>query len=256
MTALNVSGISKTYHPSFPWLDRGKSNPAKALHGVSFSLQRGEICALLGPNGAGKTTLLKTFASLVLPDEGQISIFGQALSSLKTHQRAWLSLVTGEEKSFYWRLTGRQNLEFFACLYNLPPKKSRATMEDLASRLGLENLDKPYQEYSAGHRQRLAIIRSLMVGARLILMDEPTRSLDPEAADHFRSLIRSQVLTPERAIVLATHNLHEAEMLADRIAVLNHGRLLAFSSVPEIKKQGWASLEAFYQAQMRPACSS
>ena len=251
VNAIEVQNLNKVYRLSNPWDFFSAPHTVRALSDISMTLEEGEICCLLGPNGAGKTTLLKIIADLVRPDQGEVFLFGKPLSQLKSEERSWMSWMAGEEKSFYWRLTGRQNLEFFATLYNLPMALARSKIAGLSELLGLDSLNKMYQEYSTGHRQRLAMIRALMVGAKLILMDEPTRSLDPDAAIHFQSLIRNQMASENRTILMATHNLREAEALADRVAILVGGRIRAMASISDIKTQRWPSLEVFYHHHTR-----
>ena len=215
-----------------------------ALDEVDLEVPAGEVFALLGPNGAGKTTLIKILCSLILPDGGEASVYGLDVVKNPAEVRSLLSLVVGEERSFYWRLTGRQNLEFFAALYNLPRKTARQRIEEAAFTLGLEDLEKRYQEYSTGMKQRLALARSLLHDAKLIFMDEPTRSLDPNAAAKLRELMR------KRTVFFTTHQIQEAQSLADRIAILDKGKIKACGTLKELQCQFGltkASLEQIFQ---------
>ncbi|MBI5298986.1 MAG: ABC transporter ATP-binding protein [Deltaproteobacteria bacterium] len=236
-----------------------------ALDGVDLEVPAGEIFALLGPNGAGKTTLIKILCSLILPDSGEASVYGLNVVKNPAEVRSLLSLVVGEERSFYWRLTGRQNLEFFATLYNLPRKTARQRIEEAAFTLGLEDLEKRYQEYSTGMKQRLALARSLLHDAKLIFMDEPTRSLDPNAATKLRELMRSLSQGPalpgreansqslrslKRTVFFTTHQIQEAQSLADRIAILDKGKIKACGTLKELQCRfnlTKASLEQIFQ---------
>lgn len=200
-----------------------------ALDGVDLEVPAGEVFALLGPNGAGKTTLIKILCSLILPDGGEASVYGLDVVKNPAEVRSLLSFVVGEERSFYWRLTGRQNLEFFATLYNLPRKAARQRIEEAASILGLEDLEKRYQEYSTGMKQRLALARSLLHDAKLIFMDEPTRSLDPNASLKLREFIR------KKTVFFTTHQIQEAQSLADRIAILDKGKIKACGTLKELQ---------------------
>ncbi len=140
-----------------------------------------------------------------------------------------------EERSFYWRLTGRQNLNFFAALYNLEPKSARKKVNDVMELLNIECPDRRYQEYSTGMKQRLAIARCLLSDAKLILMDEPTRSLDPVAAGEFHGLIREKLVKEwGRTVLFTTHRLDEAEGLSDRIIIINEGRIAAAGTKEEL----------------------
>lgn len=251
MPSLALQDVSKSYSIRTSWPRVKKPQTVPALQSADLTVEPGEICALLGPNGAGKTTLLKIIANLVLPDTGKVQVFDKPVNQLEPQERAGISWMAGEEKSFYWRLTGRQNLEFFAALYDIPRSVACSKITEFAALLELDNLDKMYQEYSTGHRQRLAMIRALMIDAKLILMDEPTRSLDPEAALHFQSLIKTKIISPSRTVLLATHNLKEAESLATRMIILFQGRIKAQCKIADLKSQGWPSLEAYYYHHMR-----
>ena len=147
-------------------------------------------------------------------------------------------LATGDKRSFYWRLTGRQNLEFFAAFQGLGPQAARSRIEELREQIGLDGLDRRFGVYSSGMRHRLAIARALLRQPRILLLDEPTRSLDPLASDVLRRLIRDTLVAQMRCtVVLATHNLPEAEELCDRLAVLHEGRLVGCGTVGELRQQ-------------------
>lgn len=206
------------------------------LDQISLTVNRGEIFALLGPNGAGKTTLIKTLCTLILPDEGEARIFGHDLSKESDAVKQCINLVVGEERSFYWRLTGRQNLEFFAALYGLYGKEAENRIQDAAEIFEMDYLDRRYQEYSTGMKQRLAFARCLLNDAELIFMDEPTRSLDPAAALNLKALIKCFAKEKKRTIFFATHRLEEIDDLADTVAILQKGKIKLHSSVPELKK--------------------
>ncbi|MDO8527128.1 MAG: ABC transporter ATP-binding protein [Deltaproteobacteria bacterium] len=241
-----------------PWVIETKGlgkifGPARrsVLKDIHLNIRQGEIFALLGVNGAGKTTLIKILSSLILPDEGEVRVFGENILRYPHRIKPLISLVVGEERSFYWRLTGRQNLEFFAALYNLPRKEARRRIEKAAVLLGIENLDNRYQEYSTGMKHRLALVRSLLSEARLILMDEPTRSLDPNAAFKLREIIRNDFSGgTQRTVFFTTHQLQEAEALADRIAILDKGKIKVCGTMKELQdncSRPGASLEKIFQ---------
>lgn len=226
-SAVTVRHLRKIYkfHGGLNFFSPSRS--LTALDDLSFELPEGSVCALLGPNGAGKSTLLKILSGLVLPDSGEAMVYGQKPDSATAPS---VSLILGQEKSFYWRLTGRQNLEFFAALYGLSSRETPARIKQLAEMLELEALDRAYQEMSTGHRQRLAIARALLSDARLVLMDEPARSLDPGAAAKFYRTIQERLFSPGRTIVFATHDFREAEHLASHVMVLSQGKLRYFGA--------------------------
>jgi ABC-2 type transport system ATP-binding protein len=217
---LEIQAVSKQYPSPRGWFSR---EWIPALKDIRLSLEKGEVGILLGPNGAGKTTLLKIIANLVLPDSGTVLFQTRNVHANPCRAAAGISFMAGEEKSFYWRLTGRQNLEFFAALYNIPAAAARRRILELAQTFSFSDLEKMYQEYSTGYRQRLAMMRALLADSDLILMDEPTRSLDPAAAAHFRRLILEQLKGAGKTVLLATHNLEEAREIGDQVFILSEG---------------------------------
>ena len=202
----------------------GRGLPVHAVCDLDLVLPRGALLGILGPNGAGKTTFLKLLATLLSPDAGRLYVDGRDCAREGRRVRASVGLVTGDERSFYWRLTGRQNLAFFAALHDLDGSRARARIGELAGALGLnELLDARVDSYSTGMRQRLAIARGLLHDPDLLLLDEPTRSLDPEAAASLRDLISR--LSSERGHtgVLVTHAPEEARALCTHIATMREG---------------------------------
>jgi len=238
-----IRGLTKVFYPielrlrSLRPLRRHP--PVLALRDLSLAVRRGETLGLLGTNGAGKTTLLKILATLILPNAGKATVHGWDVVQDAGQVRGTVGVVTGAERSFYWRLTGRQNLEFFAAFQGLGARATAARIEELRWRLGLDALDRRFGLYSTGMRQRLAIARALLPQPAVLLMDEPTRSLDPLATAALYRVIRST--RAGCTIVLATHSLAEAEALCDRVAILHRGRLLAWGTVSELRRGGEAT---------------
>lgn len=212
----------------------------EALSGLSFRVQPGELVGLLGPNGAGKTTLLKTLSGLILPDEGRAIVRGLPTSSM--HLSKHLGLANGEERSFYWRLTAGENLDFFARLHGLTGKSRRDRVKALIVEMELGNqVDRRFGDLSAGMRQRLAIARGLLADPEVLLMDEPTRSLDPVHVDHLTTLIKSRLHADMgKSILLATHDLQVAERVCDRILVLQNGQIQLDGTASELRQRGMA----------------
>ncbi|MBI2859301.1 MAG: ABC transporter ATP-binding protein [Chloroflexi bacterium] len=209
-----------------------------AVDGVSFQIGDGELFGLLGPNGAGKTTLIKLLCGLVLPNSGTATIFGHDIVREEQEVRKLVGLVTAEERSFFWRLTGRENLQFFASLYHLSREQAKRRINELLKLVGLEDKgDVRYQNYSTGMRQKLAIARSFLGEPRVLFVDEPTRSLDPVSAQTIRRFLKERVVGAGKTVVLATHNLNEAEQLCDRLAIMREGRVMAIGSVPELRSR-------------------
>ncbi len=201
----------------------------RALRNLTLTIGRGEIFGILGPNGAGKTTLMKILATVILPDSGKGSVFGFDLIQDSRRIRRIIGLVAMSERSFYWRLTGRQNLNFFASLYDLAGREKRRRLEELLRLVDLEEkADIEVMKYSAGQKQRLALARALLSNADILLMDEPTQNLDPLAAADFVRLAVDVLNRREgKTIVWCTHNLREAEEVCSRMAILHRGSVIA-----------------------------
>lgn len=197
-----------------------------AVTDLTFDATSGEVLGIMGPNGAGKTTLVKMLCTLLLPSSGSGCIQGYDLVDEAAAVRGSISFVTGEERSFYWRLTGRQNLRFFAGLLGLCSERSAAKINELAQAFGLEELlDKRFDTYSTGNRQKLAIVRGLLNEASVLFLDEPTRSLDPNSSSALMKLLRDNLAREQgKTIVLVTHRLDEAINTCDRLLIMNRGK--------------------------------
>jgi len=227
--AIAIRRLTKTYPSPFilaSLLGRPpRKPPVQALRDVSFDVHDGEIFGLIGPNGAGKTTLTKIIATLVQPTSGSVTVKGFDSVSEQPALRKLIGLATAEERSFYWRLTLEQNLMFFARLYGMPKSQARARIAELLAQVDLENsAHQRFGQLSTGNKQRMAIARALLNKPPILLLDEPTRSLDPLAAVRMRSFIGSLALGDSPVTVLLTsHNLNEIEELCGRIAIISHG---------------------------------
>ena len=159
----------------------------EALRGVDLRVAGGEIVALLGANGAGKSTLIRILATTVLPDSGRASVCGHDVESDAARARASLGLMLGNERSWYWRISGRANLHFFAALYGMRRREAKARTSELVAEVGLEEAaDRRVSGYSSGMRARLSLARALLREPPALLLDEPTQNLDPVAAAAFR----------------------------------------------------------------------
>lgn len=231
--AIRVQRLSKTYPVAFARLKqrlrRSVKPPVEALREISLEVREGEIFGLIGPNGAGKTTLTKIIATLVQPTSGEVTVRGYDSVRDAERVRASIGLATAEERSFYWRLTATQNLVFFARLYGMTDRAARRRIEGLLSLFELEDArGRRFGELSTGNKQRLAVARALLPDPPVLLLDEPTRSLDPLAAARLRNVISELVRTrPSVSILLTSHNLSEVEELCDRVAVIGQGRIQA-----------------------------
>jgi ABC-2 type transport system ATP-binding protein len=240
--AIETHDLTKRFRPIRPLrgmlLGRAPEPDRVAVDGVSLTIGRGEVFGLLGQNGAGKTTLVRMLTTLLLPSSGSAFVDGLDVTRDAREVRSRIGLINGDERSFYWRLTGRQNLEFFAALRRLDNAATAEAIDRLAGRLGMTNhLDRPFGRLSTGQRQALAIVRGLLDAPAIVFMDEPTRSLDPISAERLRRFV-AEVIVGElgRTVVLATHSMVEAEELCSRLAFLQDGRIAALGTVDELRR--------------------
>jgi ABC-2 type transport system ATP-binding protein len=232
---IRTRDLGKTFSPP-PWplslVGRPPTSEIRALERVSLDIDSGEVFGVIGPNGAGKTTLLKILSTLILPSSGTARVNGSDLIRGADAVRRSVGIAAGEERGFYWRLTGMENLEFFAGLRGFAPREARRRaahaleLVDLLPRAG-----EPVMRYTTGMRQRLSLARALLARPPILLLDEPTRSLDPGAAQTVQALVRRLSADDGVTIMIATHNLEEAEAVCSRVAVLADGAVRSVVSV-------------------------
>lgn len=215
----------------------GKNRPyIEALRGVNLQVKEGEIFGILGPNGAGKTSLIKILCTLVIHDEGEAYVHGLDVKRDPGGVLKKLQAILPESRGFSWRLTGRQNLEFYGLLYGLNDRETKDRIGYLLELTGLqERADDGYQRYSTGMQRRLLLCRALLRNTPTILFDEPTSGLDPKSAAEFRALLHKLADEEGRTILLSTHNLYEAQDLCDRIAILDRGKVTACDTPDNIR---------------------
>lgn len=230
-------GSISSFTGVFNLLKRGQGPYIEALRGVNLKIQKGEIFGILGPNGAGKTTLIKILCTLVLHDEGEVYVNGHDPSKEPSEVLKNLQAVLPESRGFNWRLSGRQNLEFYAQLYGLPDYAARKRIDYLLDYTGLgDRADDGYQKYSTGMQRRLLLCRALIRDTPIIVFDEPTAGLDPTGAVEFRDLLIDRLARQEgKTIMLSTHNLQEAQGLCGRIAILDHGQVIACDTPDNVR---------------------
>ncbi len=210
-------------------------NGFKAVHDVSLSVNAGEVLALLGPNGAGKTTTIRMIASILQPTTGSAKVAGFDVKEFPEKVRQSVGLLT-EHHGLYNRMRAWEYLDFFARIYSLVQSSWEPRAEMLLSRYGLDRtLELRLGQYSKGMRQKLALVRALLHEPPVLLLDEPTSAMDPESAHLVRRSI-SDLRSNDRAIIVCTHNLHEAEALADRIAIIRRGVIIANDSSASLKR--------------------
>ncbi|MCZ6514505.1 MAG: ABC transporter ATP-binding protein [Acidobacteria bacterium] len=224
--------------------------PVCALDGLTLEVAPGTVHGLLGPNGAGKSTLLKILATLVLPDSGCARVAGFDTAKDAQAVRRRLGVMLESERSFFARLSGRRNLEFFAALWGLGSARARSRVGELLELVGLaEDADRRFITYSLGMQHRLGLARALLPGPAVLLLDEPTRSLDPAAAHDWGRLLRDDLARGQgKAVLLASHNLAEVEKVCDRISILVKGKIVAAGSHEELLRRfDCARLEQVYR---------
>ena len=209
----------------------------RAADDLNLTVKEGSIVSLVGGNGSGKTTLLKILATLVAPSSGSARIFGIDTLENPNSLRQMIGFVPSEERSFYWRLTGRQNLRFFAALHGLGGAEAADRLESLLESVGLKDRgDELFSTYSTGMKQALGIARALLHDPQLLLLDEPFRSLDLETEDRVRNMLLRLVREEGKTILMASHNLREVETLADRVVIMKEGRIMAEGSRDDLQQ--------------------
>jgi len=214
----------------------------KAVDGLTFAIEEGEVFGLLGPNGAGKTTTVRLLNGVLKPSTGQARVLGFDPATEGSELRRQTGVLT-ETPSLYERLTARQNLTIFGALYSVPePALSRRVTELLDFFQLSERADDKVGGFSKGMKQRLALARALLHEPPLLFLDEPTAGLDPEAARQVTDLIQQLSHQQGRTVLLCTHNLDEAQRLCDRVGVMNRGRLLAMGALAELARTLWQGL--------------
>jgi len=249
-SAIILNSLEKWFPPAFTgwraFLQPFANPVSPALRGISLQVAKGEAVALLGANGAGKTTLLRILATLLLPTHGSASLAGHDTVREPASVRRKIGYHAGSDLGFYSRLTGRQNLLFFGRLNHLSDDYSARRIKQLSQRFGLsDSLDRQVRTLSSGTIQRLSLMRALLHEPKVLLLDEPTRSLDALAAADFRRFLKSEVLDAQHtSLLFASHTLAEIELLADRVAILHEGKLLAIETPSALRSAtGTASLE-------------
>lgn len=231
---IDVAVVSKSFPADYratSWMRRlGKPLPRKiVLHDISLVIPSGEVFGLLGSNGAGKTTLLKMLATLLLPDTGTIRIAGIDALAHQREVKSRIGLSMSDERSFYYRLTARENLRFFGTLVGVARATLAQRVAEVARVVDLTNaLDQPVKSFSTGMRQRLAVARAILGDPEIVLFDEPTKAVDPIHALQLRALVRDRLAHElGKTIVLCTNVLEEAWSVCDRVGILSAGKITA-----------------------------
>ena len=250
MNAVEVHNLRK----EFVRKDGRKRTRVAALRGLTFEVARGECIAILGQNGSGKSTLVRLLSTLLLPDGGSASIFGHDESQETRAVRTLVNRVS-VEASFFKKMSAVENLAYAARFYGLTPKETKQRIPEILDRVGFPASRRSHgmEHLSRGTQQKVALARALLTSPVLLLLDEPTTGLDPRSKLEVQDFIREVRTVHDTTILLCTHDLVEAEILAERIGILDNGELLYLETADEIRERyGVETLEeAFFAATGR-----
>ena len=235
MAAIEAQELRRTYRTHTGTIRR-RTKEIEAVRGVSFAVERGELFGLLGPNGAGKTTTIKMLITLLIPTAGSARVLGLDVVKDPREVRKRIGYVFGGERGVYERLSGYDNLRYFAELYGVPPRRQKERIEELLELVGLKGREHERAEgYSRGMKQRLHVARGLLHDPEVLFLDEPTIGLDPVGARELRSTIAA-LTAAGKTILLTTHYMFEADALCDRIAVISKGNIVAEGTPDDLKR--------------------
>ena len=235
MKAIEVNHLRRVFRATIGVIRRSIKEVV-AVNDISFEVQAGELFGLLGPNGAGKTTTVKMLATLLIPTGGTVAVMGHdVVKDARAVQRR-IGFIFGGERGLYWRLSGLDNLRYFASLYHVDPDVAKKRIPYLLEMVGLgDRGNERVEGYSRGMKQRLHVARTLLHDPEVLFLDEPTIGLDPVGAREFRQVIRNLQLE-NKTILLTTHYMFEADQLCQRIGVIDHGCIIALDTPEGLKK--------------------
>jgi len=235
LNTIEVKDLRRIYKTTIGVVRR-KIKEVVAVDGITFDVNRGELFGLLGPNGAGKTTMIKMLTTLLIPTDGTAKILGYDVVDQANAIRSRIGFIFGGERGLYWRLSGIDNLRYFASLYHVDPEVTMKRIPQLLELVGLSDRgEEKVEGYSRGMKQRLHIARTLLHDPEILFLDEPTMGLDPVGGREIRQVIRN-LQSEKKTILLTTHYMFEADALCERVAVIDLGRIVALDT-PEALKQ-------------------
>jgi ABC-2 type transport system ATP-binding protein len=248
VNAIELRDIHRTFQTTTGTIRRRRKDVV-ALDGLSLAVPEGELFGLLGPNGAGKTTTIKILTTLLIPTSGTATVLGHDVVRETKQIRRRIGFVFGGERGLYYRLSGTDNLRYFAELYGVAPREIGPRVVELLALVGLtERADERVEGYSRGMKQRLHLARTLLHRPEVLFLDEPTIGLDPIGARELRKIV-TDLHAKGTTIVLTTHYLFEADAMCERIGVIDHGHLVALGTPSELKANvtdlGVVELEVF-----------
>ncbi|MGB9300789.1 MAG: ABC transporter ATP-binding protein [Anaerolineae bacterium] len=235
MNAIEVRDLRRVFRATIGTIRR-RTKEVVGVDGISFDVREGELFGLLGPNGAGKTTTVKMLTTLLIPTAGSATILGHDIVRDAEAIRPQIGFIFGGERGLYWRLSAKDNLRYFADLYHVDPEVARRRIQELLELVGLAGReDEKVEGYSRGMRQRLHVARCLLHDPQVLFLDEPTMGLDPVGARELRQVVKNLV-SQEKTVFLTTHYMFEADALCQRVAVINHGRIVALDTPEGLKR--------------------
>jgi ABC-2 type transport system ATP-binding protein len=234
VNAIEISDLRRVFKTTVGIIRR-KTKEVIAVDGISFDVPQGSLFGMLGPNGAGKTTTVKMLTTLLIPTSGTACVLGYDVVDRADAIRGRIGFIFGGERGLYWRLSGINNLRYFASLYHVDPKVSDERIPYLLDLVGLKDRGQERVEgYSRGMKQRLHIARTLLHDPEVLFLDEPTMGLDPVGARELRQVIRN-LQAEKKTILLTTHYMFEADALCERIAVIDRGHIVALDTPKGLK---------------------
>jgi ABC-2 type transport system ATP-binding protein len=256
MFAVEVQNLRKEFFRRDASRTRGRKRRRRvaALEGVTFTMERGECVAILGQNGSGKSTLVRLLSTLLLPDGGSATVFGHDVVKESRRVQRLVNRVS-VEASFFKKMSSEENLAYAARFYGMAPSETKKQIPAILSRVGFppDRKHEGMEHLSRGMQQKVALARALLTAPVLLLLDEPTTGLDPRSKLEVQDFIREVRTTHDATILLCTHDLREAEILAERVGILDRGQLIALAPADELKREYDAETleDAFFAATGR-----
>lgn len=234
---ISTTNLSKVYSlKTGSFLKKKITKEVHALNNISFDIFDGELICLLGPNGAGKTTLIKILTLLLMQTSGSFSVNGIPGELKYEHSiKASIGAMLMGERGLYWKLTGEENLKYFYALYHQPQKKMKGYVQSLLDLMNVSDIaDRPVESYSSGQKMKFAFLRSLIADPPILILDEPTVAMDVQGARELRKIVKELNQDQHKTIVYSTHIMTEVEELADRVLIIDKGKIIDFDTIQNL----------------------